>query len=74
MAARNLNCDFGTGAVQFCGVGFPNATTAIHVFRALIRELERFDRARDEGVRSEVAYRLWSAAEEAPPSLERIAG
>lgn len=64
-----LHCNFATGAVHFAGIGFPNAEAARLVLSAVVREIDRFQRAYTDGIRTETSYRLWTAREEAPPSL-----
>lgn len=72
MPTGGLHLNFATGAVHVAGIGFPNAATAVLVLKGMVREIERFGRAVDDGIRTETSYRLWAAAEEAPPSLAAV--
>ncbi len=68
MGKPGLHLSFATGSVQFAGA-CPTPALAAQTLGAMVREIERFQRAYAEGIRTQDAYRLWAAAEEAPPRL-----
>lgn len=66
-----LLCDFRTGAVHISPLSFATAAQAAPMLLAIVREVQRFERAVQDGIKTEADYRVWAAAEEAPPLLAK---
>jgi hypothetical protein len=63
---HSVVCNFRTGVVELSAATFAMPAEAVTHVDSLLRALQRFARAYDDGVRSEQSYRIWSAAEQAP--------